>query len=363
MNVLSIDHVEFYVGDARQTAYYFCTAFGFRVVGQAGPETGLSGRRTLHLRHGDIHLLLTSGLGSDHPATEYVARHGDGVAIVAFAVADAADAYAVAVARGATAISAPRPYGPAADPVVVATVSGFGDVVHRLVQRGAADGPFWPEVIQPRAASPAAPERLLEVIDHAAICVPAGELENTVAYYTTVFGFTEILAEYIEVGGQAMASKVVQSPSGGATFTLIEPDTTRQAGQIDDFLSWHAGAGVQHLAFRSDDIVTAVGTFAARGVGFLSSPDSYYDALETRIGSVDLPVSGLRAAGILVDRDHGGELYQIFTQSMHIRRTLFLEIIERHGALSFGTNNIKALYEAKERDLSGRGARHAAVAA
>jgi 4-hydroxymandelate synthase len=360
MNVFSIDHVEFFVGDARQTAYYFCTAFGFRIVGAAGPETGLAGQRTLHLRHGDIHLLLTTGLSPEHPATQYVARHGDGVAIVAFAVADAADAYTSAVARGAAAITPPRRYGP---DVVMATVSGFSDVVHRLVQRPVGDAPFWPGVIMPAADAGAGAERLMDVIDHAAICVPAGELDRTAAYYTDVFGFAEILAEYIEVGGQAMASKVVQSQSGGATFTLIEPDPTRAAGQIDDFLSWHAGAGVQHLAFRSDDIVTAVTTFAARGVGFLSTPGSYYDDLGDRIGAVDLPVQGLRDTGILVDSDHGGQLYQIFTQSMHIRRTLFLELIERHGALSFGSSNIKALYEAKERDLSRDTPRPSAVPA
>jgi 4-hydroxymandelate synthase len=359
MNVLSIDHVEFFVGDARQTAYYFCTAFGFRIVGQAGPETGLAGQRTLHLRHGDIHLLLTTGLVADHPATDYVARHGDGVAIVAFAVDDAAGSYVEAVARGAVGITRPQRYGAG---TVMATVSGFGDVTHRLVERPEG-APFWSDVIRPNASVEADAERLMEVIDHAAICVPAGELDTTVAYYTGVFGFTEILAEYIEVGGQAMASKVVQSPSGGATFTLIEPDPTRSAGQIDDFLSWHAGAGVQHLAFRSTDIVTAVDTFAARGVGFLNSPGSYYDALEARIGSVDLPVSGLRRAGILVDRDHAGELYQIFTQSMHVRRTLFLELIERHGALTFGSSNIKALYEAKERELSAGSPRAEAVPA
>ena len=348
MNILTIDHVEFFVGDARQTAYYFCTAFGFRIVGQAGPETGRPGSRTLHLRHGDIDLLLTTGLEHSHPATEYVARHGDGIAVVAFAVQDAACAFAEAVQRGATAITEPRRY---AHDVVTAVVSGFGDVTHRLVERPAG-APFWPDVVLPVETAPTEPERLIDVLDHAAICVPAGSLDDTVAYYTRVFGFTEILTEYIEVGGQAMASKVVQSASGGVTFTLLEPDPSRATGQIDDFLTWHAGAGVQHLAFRSDDILTAVTTFASRGVGFLSSPGSYYDALEDRIGAVDLPVKELRDAGILVDRDHGGELYQIFTQSMHVRRTLFLELIERHGALTFGSSNIKALYEAKERELS-----------
>jgi len=351
MNVHDIDHVEFFVGDARQTAYYFCTAFGFHLAGQAGPETGLAGRRTLHLRHGDIHLLLTSGLSADDAATAYVARHGDGVAVVAFAVPDAAQAYAEVVARGGTAVEPPRQYD---DGVVTASVSGFGDVTHRLIERPAGVTAFWPGMIQPvpDAVPVPEPERLLEVIDHAAICVPAGTLEATVAYYTDVFAFTAILHEFIEVGDQAMASTVVQSASGGATLTLLEPDTSRSAGQIDDFLTWHAGAGVQHLAFRSADIVRAVNTFAARGVGFLSSPGSYYDALEDRIGAIDLQVPQLREVGILVDRDHAGELYQIFTQSMHVRRTLFLELIERHGALTFGTSNIKALYEAKERELS-----------
>jgi 4-hydroxymandelate synthase len=361
MNILGIDHVEFYVGDARQTAYYLCTAFGFRPVGQGGPETGLTGQRTLLLRHGDIHLLLTSGLVPEHPATEYVARHGDGVAVVAFGVADAAETFTEVVVRGATAIASPRGYGDGTDRVTVALVSGFGDVGHRLVQRSAVDGPFWPERIEPIPAGAVgiagttggAGGALLDSIDHAAICVPAGELAATARFYRDVFGFTEIFAEYIEVGGQGMDSRVVQSPSGGVTFTLIEPDPTRHAGQIDDFLRWHAGAGVQHLAFRTNDIVTAVNTLTERGVGFLRTPASYYDALEARIGPVDLPIGALRESGILVDRDHWGLMYQIFTQSMHVRRTLFLEIIERHGALTFGSNNIKALYEAKQRELSG----------
>jgi 4-hydroxymandelate synthase len=333
------------------------------VVGQGGPETGLAGQRTLLLRHGDVHLLLTSGLVPDHPATEYVAHHGDGVAIVAFGVFDAAAVFQDVVSRGATAIQPPREYGEGADQVTLALVSGFGDVSHRLVQRSSpavtqpsgstVDDVFWPGVIEAAPVDGHEPERLLSIIDHAAICVPAGQLATTARFYEEVFGFNEIFAEYIEVGGQAMDSKVVQSPSGGVTFTLIEPDPTRRAGQIDDFLRWHAGAGVQHLAFRTDDIVNAVSSFAARGVGFLNTPGSYYDALEERIGPVDLPVGALREAGILVDRDHWGLMYQIFTQSMHVRRTLFLEIIERHGALTFGSSNIKALYEAKERELSG----------
>jgi 4-hydroxymandelate synthase len=351
-NVLGIDHVEFYVGDARQTAYYLCTAFGFRVVGHGGPETGLVGQRSVLVRHGDIYLLLTSGLVPEHPATEYVARHGDGVAVVAFGVYSAAEFYADVVGRGAVGLQPPTAHGSEQHEVIMAIVAGFGDVTHRLVQRAGMDGPFWPGAIEPVSAEPSDPE-LLRVIDHAAICVPAGELTATARYYEDVFGFNEIFAEYIEVGGQGMDSKVVQSPSGGVTFTLIEPDPGRRAGQIDDFLRWHAGAGVQHLAFRTDDIVQSVGTFGTRGVGFLTTPASYYEALEQRLGPVGMPMHVLQELGILVDQDHWGQMYQIFTQSMHIRRTLFLEIIERRGALTFGSSNIKALYEAKERELSG----------
>jgi 4-hydroxymandelate synthase len=357
MNILGIDHVELYVGDARQTAYYLCTAFGFRIIGQGGPETGLADQRSLLLGHGEIRVVLTSGLSAEHPATEYVARHGDGVALVAFGTNDAAQVFTEAVAAGATALTPPQTYEDDQTRVVVATVSGFGDVAHRLVERHGPTEQFLPGGIEmlPAPTGSSAEKDLLDVIDHVAICVPAGELASTAEFYRKVFGFSEIFAEYIEVGGQGMDSKVVQSPSRGVTFTLIEPDPTRTPGQIDDFLRWHAGAGVQHLAFRTNDIVAAVASFSARGVGFLATPGSYYDTLEERLGPVDVPVPALRELGVLVDSDHFGQLFQIFTQSMHVRRTLFLELIERHGALTFGSGNIKALYEAKERELAGLG--------
>ncbi|GAA1408935.1 4-hydroxyphenylpyruvate dioxygenase [Catellatospora coxensis] len=353
MNILGIDHLEFYVGDARQTAYYLCTAFGFRICGQGGPQTGLAGQRSLLLQHGDIRIVLTSGLVADHPATLYVGRHGDGVAVIAFETDDAAGLYDTVVGRGATALETPTVHENAAGRVVTASVSGFGDVTHRLVERHGSRWEFLPTTIEMTADEQSFADDLLQVIDHLAICVPAGEIAETSRYYQDVFGFAEIFEEYIEVGGQGMDSKVVQSPSRQVTFTLIEPDLSRRPGQIDDFLSWHAGAGVQHVAFRTNDIVTAVRTFAERGVGFLSTPQTYFDALEKRLGSVDLPIEELRRLGVLVDTDHYGELYQIFTQSMHVRRTLFLELIERHGALTFGSSNIKALYEAKERELAG----------
>jgi 4-hydroxymandelate synthase len=183
--------------------------------------------------------------------------------------------------------------------------------------------------------------------------VPSGQLKPTVDFYQHVFGFLPIFDEYIEVAGQGMESTVVQSPSKHVTFTLIEPDPNRRPGQIDDFLTWHAGAGVQHIALRTSDIVEAVGTLAGRGVNFLGTPSAYYAALQDRVGELETPIEELKELGILVDRDHWGQLLQIFTESMHVRRTLFLEIIERRGAMTFGSGNIKALYEAKERELAG----------
>ena len=353
MSIQGIDHIEMYVGDARQTAYFLCTAFGFRVCGQGGPETGLVGQRSLLLGQGDIRILLTSGLSADHPAVEYVTRHGDGVAVVAFEALDTAEVHGRATAGGAASIGAPVALRRGDDEVVVATVSGFGDVSHRLVQRTGPRREFLPGAIDMIAPDPEHGDDLLKLVDHAAVCLPAGELDPTVRHYLGAFGFAEIFSEYVEVGDQGMESRVVQSPSGGVTFTLLQPDVRRQHGQLDDFLSWHGGAGVQHLAFATDDIVTAVRTFSARGVGFASTPSSYYDMLEERLGPVDVAVSALREVGVLVDRDHWGQMFQIFTQSMHVRRTLFLELIERHGARTFGTSNIKALYEAKERELAG----------
>jgi 4-hydroxymandelate synthase len=356
MQILDTDHIELYVGDARAAAGELCAAYGFHVYGQGGPETGLAGQRSVLLGQRDIRVLLTSGLSSGHRASRYAARHGDGVAVVGFGCTDAEAAFAMAVAAGATPVEAPRRISHAGTSVVVAEVSGFGDVTHRLVQRepganGAAQ--FLPGLLDTSTA-PGGPADgdLLHAVDHAAVCLPAGELDATVEYYQRAFGFDMIFQEYIEVGEQGMQSKVVQSPSGGVTFTLIQPDISRRAGQIDDFLAWHEGAGVQHIAFSTHDIVAAVRALGARGVEFAQTPASYYDMLAARLGEVDVPVADLRPLGILVDRDHWGQMYQIFAKSRHIRRTYFNELIDRHGARTFGTSNIPALYAAKERELA-----------
>ena len=351
MTFSRIDHIELYVGDARQAAFYYCTAFGFRLQGQGGPETGLKGQRSLLLAQGDIRMVLTSPLVADHPAAEFLRRHGDGVGVIAVEVDDTEAAFEEYVQRGAAPVSTPARYTEGDAAVTTAEVGAFGDVTHRLVQRSGPRSEFLPGVFR-MSEMDTVGQDLLDVIDHFAVCVPAGELDETVRYYREVFGFEQIFEEYIQVGDQGMFSKVVQSPSKLVTLTLIEPDTSRERGQIDDFVQWHGGAGVQHVAFTTDGITRTVGALARRGVRFVSTPSAYYDTLAERVPGLAVSVDDLRAAGVLVDRDHWGQLLQIFTESMHVRRTLFMEIIERRGALTFGSGNIKALYEAKNRELS-----------
>ncbi|MBV9446272.1 MAG: 4-hydroxyphenylpyruvate dioxygenase [Streptosporangiaceae bacterium] len=355
MNIGDIDHIELYVGDAIAVAQYLCTAYGFRVIGHGGPDTGLTSQRSVLLGQGDIRILLTSGLHKDHPASQFVARHGDGVAVTAFRTDSAATAYADAIAAGASGLRPPRAWENEETSVVVAEVAGFGDLVYRLVERRGSGAQFQPGPIEmaPSAKTGTwADDDLLQVIDHLAVCVPAGELDSTIAFHEQVFGFTVTFGEYIGIGKQGMMSKVVQNASGGVTFTILEPDLSRQAGQVDDFLAWHDGAGVQHVAFLTHDIVRAVRTCMDRGVEFAQTPSSYYDMLALRLGATDIIIEALRPLGILVDRDHWGQMYQIFAKSTHIRRTYFLELIDRHGARTFGTSNIPALYEAKERELA-----------
>jgi 4-hydroxymandelate synthase len=352
MKLIDVDHIEMFVGDAAQAAETMCRSYGFRIFGAGGPETGLEGQRSVLLGQGHIRVLLTSGLHADHPASTYVARHGDGVAVIALATDDVAAAFAETVAAGAGAVQPPHTYERDGAVVATAEVTGFGDVTHRLVQRDTAQREFLPGVIAMADGAAEQPDDLLGIIDHAAVCLPAGELEPTVRYYRDVFGFNMIFEEYIEVGAQGMFSQVVQSTSGGITLTLIEPDISRRSGQIDDFLAWHDGAGVQHIAFTAHDIVHAVRTCGERGVQFAVTPDSYYEMLPARLGEIDVPPADLAPLGILVDRDHWGLMYQIFAKSTHIRRTYFVELIDRHGAKTFGTSNIPAMKAAKERELA-----------
>lgn len=322
MSILGIDHVEFYVADLQAAAEPLCREFGFAHAGPHDPGDPPGGRSVL-LRQGTIELLLTTAVAPEHPAAGYVRRHGNGVASIAFRTDDVAGTFDQAVEGGARPIAAPRGGE--------AIVSGFGDITHRLVERAGPEGDKG---------------GIFEALDHVAICLPAGQIDATVRFYKSAFSFGHVFDERIEVNGQAMISKVVQDEGGTVTFTLIEPDPSRDPGQIDQFLDGHGGAGVQHLALRTADITQAVQTLSARGVEFLTAPPGYYRRLEPRLGALAIPVEALREVNVLADRDKWGQLFQIFTRSTHDRRTFFIELIERRGALTFGSGNIKALYEA-----------------
>lgn len=351
MEIRTIDHLEFYVDDAEKAATELSDLFGFAVRGYGGPETGLADRRSVLLRQNDITLLVTSPLDARHPAGDYVRVHRAGVAVVGFAVDDAAAAFAEAVRRGARPVAEPTVFEGGGDRVTFASVQGFGDVEHRFTSRFGSGGAFAPGAIDEIAGGGPEPG-LLHSVDHLAVCLPAGTLDPTIAWYREVFDFEQTFEEKIVVGHQAMNSKVVQSASRGVTFTIIEPDTTRAPGQIDTFIRDHSGAGVQHVAFLTEDIVAGVRDCTERGMRFLTTPAEYYAALPGRLGDVGVPVPTLRELNVLADRDYGGVMLQIFTESRHERRTLFYELIERRGARTFGSNNIKALYEAIERQTA-----------
>jgi 4-hydroxymandelate synthase len=348
MDIQAIDHLEYYVADAEDCARELCRLYGFVVRGRALPGTGRADAHTILLRQRDMTLLITQAARAGDRAEEYVRRHGDGIAVVGLAVPDAAAAFAEAMERGAAPVEPPTTLDGPDGPVTFAAVEGFGDTAFRFTSRPRRGAPFAPGVIdEPLAGGPETGR--LHTIDHLAVCVPADTLDTMVQRYREIFELEQTFEELIVVGAQAMASKVVQSRSRGVTLTIIEPDTTRAPGQIDTFIREHDGAGVQHVAFLTDDITAGVRECADRGVRFLDTPGEYYDELPTRLGPVGVPVDLLRDLCILADRDHAGVMLQIFTASRHDRNTLFYELIERRGARTFGTNNIRALYAAVER--------------
>ncbi|AZM50102.1 4-hydroxyphenylpyruvate dioxygenase [Streptomyces sp. WAC 06738] len=349
---VAIDYVEMYVGSLEAAAFDWVDKYAFSVVGTGGsPE-----HRSIALRHGRITLVLTQATSDQHPASAYVQEHGDGVADIALRTADVRAAFAAAADGGARVVREPTAHD-GDGPAVTAAIGGFGDVVHTLVQRAPRAGAGLPVGFAPalREDDGRADAVGLDEIDHVAVCLDTGSLDPTVDFYRQSLGFDFVFEERIVVGSQAMESKVVQSRSGAVTLTLIQPDPTADPGQIDEFLKGHQGSGVQHLAFSSADAVRSVRTLARRGVAFLTTPGSYYDMLGSRIPSLSQArLADLRATNVLADEDHDGQMFQIFTASTHPRHTLFFEVIERQGAQTFGSANIKALYEAVELERTGQ---------
>ncbi|WP_020123017.1 4-hydroxyphenylpyruvate dioxygenase [Streptomyces canus] len=333
---LHVDHVGLAVGDLARATELFTTGYGLSVQPRAANAPLADGVRTVALRRKDIRIVLTEVRHADHPAAAFVQQHGDGVFDIALGTPDAGSAFSEAVRRGARPVAAPAEH----DGVVTASVTAFGDVTHTFVQR-----PSQPDDVRPAESGH---DLGLHTIDHFAVCLEPGHLKPTVRFYETVLDFKTVFTEHVVVGAQGMNSTVVQSRSGAVTLTLIEPDLSRRPGQIDQFLKDHGGAGVQHIAFATDDIVRDVGLLSGRGIGFLTTPGAYYDLVPGRLRPVQHSVDQLRALNILVDQDQDGQLLQIFTRSTHPRGTLFFEVIERLGARTFGNGNIKALYSAVE---------------
>lgn len=347
---LAVDHIEYYAEDLVKSVEWLSGGYGFAVRGElTAPQAGAAAH-SVGLELNDIRFVITQPLAHEHPATSYLTRHGDGVADIALRVADAAAAFREAVRRGARVVTEPAER----DGVVTATIGAFGDTTHTFVQRPGGEtsrSGFWAG-----SGVTYGPDAGLTEIDHFAVCVHAGDLDETVAFYQNVLDFELIFTEHVAVGPQAMITKVVQSRSGNVTLTLIEPDTGLQAGHIDGFLSSHQGPGVQHIAFATPGILRSLDVISGTGIEFLSTPDAYYAALPGRVDLGRYAVEELRSRNLLVDNDHDGQLYQIFTKSVHPRNTIFLEIIERLGARGFGSGNIKALYEAVERTREPGGA-------
>jgi 4-hydroxyphenylpyruvate dioxygenase len=355
--LLDFDHLELWVGNARHAAAFFASTLGFDVVAYGGSETGIDDRASYVLEQGTVRFVVTSGLRPESEITEHVRRHGDGVRDVAFAVNDAAGAFSAATARGAHPVREPYSQRDPAGSVIRSTVAAYGDTTHTFVQRDGYQGPFAPGYEAPRLRTPVGPPVGLTQIDHVVANVPEGALEAWVEWYRRVFGLDELThfdEEQISTEHSALRSTVVWN-GGRVVLPVNEPAPGLRTSQIQEYLDFYRGAGVQHIAIRTDDIVTTVRALRERGLCFLDVPATYYDDARQRMADVPLPWDALSELGILVDRDAGGYLLQIFTEGIADRPTLFLEIIQRVGARGFGAGNFKALFEAIEREQSRRG--------
>ena len=357
MPLHGIDHIELWVGNAAQAAYYFTRAFGFREVAYAGLETGVRDRVTHVLEQGRIRLVLTGTLRSDTEIAHHHARHGDGVKVIALSVPDAERAYREATTRGARGITTPHELSDDHGTVRLATIATYGETLHTFVERGEYRGPFLPGFAPVEAHTPSADEMLLG-IDHVVGNVELGHMDEWVSFYERVFGMTEMIHfsdDDISTEYSALMSKVVSDGNGRVKFPINEPAEGKRKSQIDEYLDYYEGAGAQHIAVATRDIVQTVEELSRRGVKFLRTPDSYYDEVPGRVGEIEESLDDLRRLGILVDRDDEGYLLQIFTKPVGDRPTLFFEVIERHGARGFGDGNFKALFEAIEREQALRG--------
>jgi 4-hydroxyphenylpyruvate dioxygenase len=349
-----IDHIEFYVGNAFASAYFFTRALGFRPLAEGGLETGLRDRQSFAVEQGNIRLIFTNSLAPEGPIADHARLHGDGIRDVALAVDDAARAFRHCLEQGAEPVAEPHAAADGSGRVIRATVKSFGDTVHSLIEREGYTGPFLPG-FRPWRSRWAGRGASLDAIDHVAVCVEAGTLRQWTDFYARVFGFHEAHHEDIVTERSAMNSKVMESEGGSIKFPFMEPAPGRAKSQIEEYLDYHHGPGAQHLAMLSTDIAATARALREGGLDFLETPGAYYDALPARIGDIPENLRELRELNVLVDRDRWGYLLQVFTKPVTGRPTGFLEVVQRKGARGFGGGNVRALFEAVEREQAARG--------
>ncbi len=352
------DYVEFYVGNAKQAAYFYCAAFGFDQVAYAGPETGVKDRASYVLVQNKLRFVITSSLKPDDEITRHVAAHGDGVKDIAILVQDAKAAFDFAIAGGATAVLPPTEFKDEHGRIIKATIRSYGDTVHSFIQRDGYGGVFMPGFVPQQKSLSFVQKPELQFIDHCVGNVGWGEMDTWGDFYAKVFGFSQLVSfddKDISTEYTALKSKVMSDPDHRVKFPINEPAEGKKKSQIEEYLDFYGGPGVQHIAIRTDDIISTIRALKANGVEFLDTPDTYYDDLEARVGRIDEATQTLRDLRILVDRDDLGYMLQIFTKPLQDRPTVFFEIIQRKGSLSFGKGNFKALFVSIEKEQERRG--------
>ncbi|MCH7411922.1 4-hydroxyphenylpyruvate dioxygenase [Belliella sp. R4-6] len=355
--LLGTDYIELYVGNAKQSALYYQYAFGYELIAYAGPETGIKDRASYVLKQDKIRLVLTTQLHENHPIADHIKKHGDGVKVLALWVDDAEQSWKETTSRGAVSYEEPKTISDEHGEVKVASIRTYGETIHTFVERKNYKGIFLPGY-KPRKSQYTPTPIGLKYIDHCVGNVGWGEMNKWVEFYENVMGFKLLITfddKDISTEYSALMSKVVSNGNGYIKFPINEPAEGKKKSQIEEYLDFYNGSGVQHMAIATDDIVHTVSELRKRGVEFLEVPSSYYDDLLDRVGEIDEDLQPLKDLNILVDRDDEGYLLQIFTKPIQDRPTLFFEIIQRKGAKSFGKGNFKALFEAIEREQELRG--------
>jgi 4-hydroxyphenylpyruvate dioxygenase len=356
--ILGWDHLEWWVGNARAVTAWLASGFGFEVLAYSGPETGVTDRVSYLLGQGDVRFVVTAGLTPDSEVSRHVLLHGDGIRHLAWRVGDAGEAAERAAANGATVVLEPSAVNGDAGSITTAAISTFGETRHLFVDRTGWHGGWWPAFSAERLPTrPAGPAVGLAGIDHVVGNVEQGRLDDWVAWYVEVLGFSEMLhfnADQISTRYSALRSTVVHN-GAGVVMPINEPAPGLRKSQITEYLEAYRGPGVQHIALSTPDIVTSVRSMRERGVRFLAMPDTYYEDARQRVSGFDVPWAELQRLEIEIDSDAGGYLLQIFTETVTDRPTLFIEIIQREGASGFGEGNFKALFEAIEREQARRG--------